>query len=263
LPNQSLDTTNGPTFGGLNITGDTTIGDASGDTLTVNATTTFNNNVSLGSSSGDTLTVNAAVAANTDINFANNGLDVTRGIRGTVGATDYWHFGGGSTASDSGYAVVATGGDGNEPVYVRQYAGTTLVNEIELLDSTGATKLGEVNAGAVSAYSLELKSGGNTLAYKDATTVTTTTTNNTNLLSFNPAVYRSAKITLQITSGSNYNLLDIMYTHDGTTGYITIGNEIIIGSSLATFTAIPGAVQFTSTSATSTRYVADFTLISV
>ena len=141
--------------------------------------------------------------------------------------------------------------------------GSTVTNEIQLLDSAGVTQLGVVNASLVTAARLGLKQGTTTLAIKDVIETTTASTNNTNLLSFDSAEYRSAKVTVQITSGTNYNLIDIMYIHNGTDAYITIGNEIIIGNSLATFTAIPGASQFTSNQTTSTRYVADYTLISV
>jgi len=263
LPNQALDTTSGPTFGGLNITGDATLGDTSGDALAVNATTTFNNNVTIGSSTADTLTVTSQVAPSTNITFANNGTTTVYGTKGIAGTNDYWQFGGGSTATNAGYAEIATGDDGTEPIYARQYTSGSVTNEIQLLDSAGVTQLGDVNAGLVSAARLGLKSGTTTLAIKDAITVTTVSTLNNNLISFDETLYRSAKVTVQIVSGSNYNLVDIMYIHNGTDAYITIGNEIIVGTSLATFTALPGAIQFTSTSATSTRYVADYTLISV
>lgn len=274
LPNQSLDTGSDVTFAGATFTGDVTIGNASGDILSVDSTATFNNNVTLGSSSGDTLSINSTttfggpIAANTDITFANNGLDVVRGIKGTVGATDYWQFGGGSTASDAGYAVIATGTDGNEPIYVRQMSGTSVANEIQLLDSTGVTQLGEVNAtGVVSVARLALKQSTTELAIKDVIKTNTNSTATTNLVSFDASIYRSAKVTVQINSGSNYNLVDIMLIHNGTDAYISIGNEIIVGNQLATFTGtLSGgtcALQFNSASTTATYYVADYTLINV
>lgn len=54
---------------------------------------------------------------------------------------DFFRIYVGGTASDAGYAEIATADGGNEPIYVRQYTGTfsTLVRTLTLLDTKGNT----------------------------------------------------------------------------------------------------------------------------
>lgn len=71
-------TTGGGNFDTLLVTGNSQLGDSVGDTLLVNATSTFNNNVvcngntQLGNAAGDTLTVNATSIFNNNAAF--NGI---------------------------------------------------------------------------------------------------------------------------------------------------------------------------------------------
>jgi hypothetical protein len=84
------------------------------------------------------------------ISFANVTTGTGPGIQGTVGDNDYWRFGGGATATNSGYAEIATADDGTEPIYVRQYTGvfTTLARTAVLLDGSGNTSFpGTITAG--------------------------------------------------------------------------------------------------------------------
>ncbi len=71
------------------------------------------------------------------INFANN----VGGIIGQVGDNDYWRVYGNTAGSNQGYLEMATGDDGNEPIYVRQYSGVfaNLVRTATLLDEGGNT----------------------------------------------------------------------------------------------------------------------------
>jgi len=121
------------------------IGNAASDSLTVNANSIFNNNVTLGSSGGDILTVNSQVTGS--ILFNDNATTTNRGVMGTVSGNDYWFVGGAATTSNNtGYMVIATGDDGTEPIYVRQYnngsplTGTTF-RELTLLNGSGDTAL--------------------------------------------------------------------------------------------------------------------------
>jgi len=51
--------------------------------------------------------------------FTNSGT-AFRGINyGTMGDNDQWRIGGAATAANAGYMELATGDDGNEPIYVR------------------------------------------------------------------------------------------------------------------------------------------------
>jgi len=87
-------------------------------------------------------TGNIEIAASGNISFLDSGT-TKRGIIGAVGGSDQWFFGGGATASNAGFAEIATGDDnGTEPIYVRQYqGGTPLTGSIRrtltLLDSVG------------------------------------------------------------------------------------------------------------------------------
>lgn len=76
----------------------------------------------------------------TDITFPNIGTSM-RGIQGTVGDNDVWRIKGGATAYNSGYLEIATGDDGDEPIYVRQYTGifSTIKRTLTLLDANGFT----------------------------------------------------------------------------------------------------------------------------
>lgn len=83
-----------------------------------------------------------------DLNFANVSPG-TRGIIGTIGGNDFWRVAGGATSTDSGYLELATGGDANEPIYVRQYTGkfATIKRTATLLDGSGNTSFpGQVTA---------------------------------------------------------------------------------------------------------------------
>lgn len=79
---------------------------------------------------------------NGDITFTKSGTN-TRQIKGQVGDTDYFRLAGGATGSDAGFAELATSGDGNEPIYVKQYTGefANEVNKLDLLDANGDTNI--------------------------------------------------------------------------------------------------------------------------
>ena len=87
------------------------------------------------------------------------------GIRGQVGTNDYWRVGGGATATNAGFAELATGDDGNEPIYVRQYTGvfSAIKRTATILDQSGNTTfpqaLGINSARNSSNYGLSLYGG--------------------------------------------------------------------------------------------------------
>lgn len=123
----------------LTVNGTATLGNAVGDTVTINGDAVINNALTIGSSTGDTVTVNSQVAGN--IAFTNNSTTTSRGVSGTVGTNDFWRFGGAAAGVNEGYAEIATGDDGTEPVYVRQYTGATPTRTATLLDASGNTQL--------------------------------------------------------------------------------------------------------------------------
>lgn len=67
--------------------------------------------------------------------------------------------------------------------------------------------------------------------------VTTTTTANNVVDSFPKASYRSAKYTVQITSGSDYHVTEVLLLHDGTDVFITEYGTIYTNASLGNVTA--------------------------
>jgi hypothetical protein len=69
------------------------------------------------------------------------------------------------------------------------------------------------------------------------TTLTTSTTAVNQVVdSFAAATYRTAKYLVSITSGSAYQAVEILVTHNGTTAYQTVYADIATGANLAAFT---------------------------
>ena len=135
---------------------DTQLGNANTDTLHIYATQYNHANVQmnndldvygdimLGNTNDDSVSVGAS-----GINFTDNGLlNYNRGVSGTVGGNDWWKFGGGATGSNAGYAEIATGDDGTEPIYARQYTNAGVARTLTLLDGSGNTALaGDLTVG--------------------------------------------------------------------------------------------------------------------
>lgn len=66
-------------------------------------------------------------------------------------------------ANDAAWAEIATGDNGNEPVYVRQYTGSTITRQITLLDASGNTTIpNTLTAGSLSTAGV-LSAGGTTI----------------------------------------------------------------------------------------------------
>ena len=94
--------------------------------------------------SGDTMTG--------DLLMNQNGSTGVRQIRITCGDNDYARLAAGATATNAGWAELATADDGNEPIYVRQYTGvfSTIKRTLTLLDAGGNTTFpGTITAASV------------------------------------------------------------------------------------------------------------------
>lgn len=76
----------GDLSGNLVVDGNTTLGDASGDTLTVNATASFANNVTLGATADDDITMNGVVRENI-LMADGKGIDFSRLTDDSVAGT--------------------------------------------------------------------------------------------------------------------------------------------------------------------------------
>lgn len=87
-------------------------------------------------------TINYIGSVISDIVFAQPSSGY-RGISGTAGGNDQWFVGGGQTGTDQGFLQLATGDNGTEPIYARQYSGNantgTLLRTATLLDESGNT----------------------------------------------------------------------------------------------------------------------------
>lgn len=139
------------TTGSLNVTnaasfnGSATFNGAVSTNSTVNSSSiNVTNALTAGSvTSSGTMTVNGTATHSNNIVFADVGTG-KRGIQWTAGGNDYAYVGVGATATNAGYLELATGDDGNEPIYVSQYNSSysmppsgNIVRRLTLLDGNG------------------------------------------------------------------------------------------------------------------------------
>lgn len=106
---------------------------------------------------------------------------------------------------------------------------------------------------------LNLGSAGTAHASELITTVSNTvTTADTEIDNWSSTTYRSAKLIVQVTQGANYQVSEIMVTHDGTTAYPTEYAVLNTGTEIATFSFAISAnllrLRVTQSSATSATY---------
>lgn len=100
-------------------------------------------------------------------------IDNRAGIKGTIGTNDAWFIGGRASGADAGYIELATGDNGNEPIYARQYNGApaeggTVAREATILDASGNTYFpGSMNAGGSVFAASNLYASGNTIVLKN------------------------------------------------------------------------------------------------
>jgi hypothetical protein len=77
-----------------------------------------------------------------------------------------------------------------------------------------------------------------------STTYTTANTNQVVIDTFDSSVYRSAKYDIQMTSGSDYHVLELRALHDGSNPYMTQYGEIFTSTRLGSFDADMGGGKF-------------------
>lgn len=87
------------------------------------------------------ITNNGTLTQNGDIIINQASTTGTRQVRFQGGDNDYGRVAYGGTASNAGWMEIASCGDGNEPIYARQYTGvfTTVKRTATLLDANGNT----------------------------------------------------------------------------------------------------------------------------
>ncbi len=81
-------------------------------------------------------------------------IDGTQTIQlsGKMGGTDYWQIRAGATANDAGFMEIATGDNGNEPIYFRQRTTSGIARTLTLLDGSGSSTFpGTIAAARVNA----------------------------------------------------------------------------------------------------------------
>jgi hypothetical protein len=88
-------------------------------------------------------TIDSTKTFSQNILFSDSGTQ-KRGIQGTVGTNDFWFVGGRAASADAGFMEIATGDDGTEPIFARQYVGspistTDAVRTFVILSSDGNT----------------------------------------------------------------------------------------------------------------------------
>ena len=133
---------------------------------------------------------------------------------------------------------ITTGSNNTFLGYDAQPSSATVSNEITLGD-TDVTTLRVPGLGF----------------YGVRTNTTVATTSITTIDSIVVATYRSARIQIQITQGSNYQVSDVLLIHDGTTASIIEYGTLATGSTLGTYSATINSgnalLQVTMGSATS------------
>lgn len=87
------------------------------------------------------ITNNGTLTQNGDIRINQASTTGTRQVRFQGGDNDYGRVAYGGTALNAGWIEIASGDDGNEPIYARQYTGvfTTVKRTATLLDANGNT----------------------------------------------------------------------------------------------------------------------------
>ena len=148
---------------------------------------------------------------------------------------DYFRIYVGATASNAGYAEIATADDGNEPIYVRQYSGvfSTLKRTLTLLDGNGNTTVPGLLTAANGTVNGTLKVGAIPV-----------TNSSTGVLKIDGSLIVTGGITMYATDGVASGLMEQILVDgttigkkaDGTLYAINTGNvrSIIMGSTTYT-----------------------------
>jgi hypothetical protein len=126
--------------GTTRLNGDTTVTGSLRVTSAVTASAFSGAGTGLtGTASGLSIGGNAATSTQAVVTVT--GTNSAELIRGNMADNDQFRILVGGTATNAGYAEIATADDGTEPIYVRQYTGTftSLTRTLTLLDGSGNT----------------------------------------------------------------------------------------------------------------------------
>jgi len=225
--------------------------------------------------SGLQVTTDATISGNvTATAFSGNGVNITSVDAATLG---------GNTASE----ILTSASGGADTAYSNavSYTDTAISNlvdsapgALDTLNELAAALGDDANFSTTVTNSLASKATSanptftgtltiDSTIVQDYSTATTTATDQTAVDTFAAASYRSAKYFIQITTGTDYHVTEILVLHDGTSVYITEYGTMYDNTSLASFTAdVSGSdvrLLATPASATSTVFKIFKTLIAV
>jgi ribosomal protein L7/L12 len=126
------------------------------------------------------------------------------------------------------------------------YEANTGVLNIIKVNRAGDYMTGSLTSGSTvtgSSLVANVSVSVNTNTILESTTVTTSTNSQFILDSLSTSTYRSGKYFVQMTSGSQYHIIELSFVHDNANVYLSQYGEIKTGSSLGTFDAsISGGV---------------------
>jgi hypothetical protein len=184
-----------------------------------------------------------------------NGSSGTAGqVLTSNGSGVYWGVGGGGgntyasiatyTYTIASNTTVITGADDNtavlsytaglESVYLN---GSKQVLTTDYLASNSGAITFTSNVFAADVVEIVSVTPQLSVLVADSNTRTTNTTSNTTVDSFSAANYRSAKYYVQITSGTDYHVTEVLLIHDGTEVYITEYGTVYSNTSLGNVSA--------------------------
>jgi hypothetical protein len=143
------------------------------------------------------------------------------------------------------YQFGASGIEANQGVFGGSFGGNrlSLNNETNLISNRLDTVKIQTGTGGSIQNEFVFANNAVTLpgaliqtnAARITNTFTTSSTSQVAVDSFSASTYRSAKYEVQVTSGSNYHVIELRVVHDGTTTYLAQYGEILTNSSLGTF----------------------------
>ena len=175
-----------------------------------------------------TLTGNASTATQTTTTVTGtNSADL---VYGNMADNDQFRIRVGGTATNAGFAELATADDGTEPIYVRQYSGvfTTLTRTATLLDGSGNTSF----PGSVTSAGLTVT--GTTTLQQTAEVTTISATAATGTIQFDVLTQAvlyytsnaSANWTLNVRGSSGTSLNTVMSTGQSLTIVFMVTNGV-------------------------------------
>ena len=201
---------------------------------------TGNNNINIADSSFRTSNIN--------INYVKSTAVVSPVIYSTAGASKLELSDIGLVAisvAGQTYQFGASGIEANKGVFGGSFGGNrlSLDNETNLISNRYDTV--KIQTGTTGAVANEFTFANNTVtlpgaiiqtnAARTSNTFTTSSTSQITVDSFSSSTYRSAKYQVQVTSGTDYHVIELRVVHNGTTTYLAQYGEIFTASSLGTF----------------------------